>query len=377
MKRLIGKLLCFSLCASTGSASVNGRFLTVTNDGTTYSVKVQLNADLQAGLGGATLQFTYSTASLMYPADTLHKPVAGTDYSFVAFSAGNYDTATVTKPMSNKLSINIAYNGAQGAGTPVVAGAPNSSGPWTDVVVISFRTLNSQGSANLTWVNAEIIADDQLTFETIGVFANKTESPLPVQLTMFTGAVIGRQGHVKLDWGTVSEVNNYGFFVQRRGPGETEFKDIDNNFVPGHGTTIAPQFYSFLDSSLTMSGKYSYWLRQVDLDGTQHFSPEVIVDVSVLTVKELVPAEFRLHQNYPNPFNPETEIKFSVGTTGKATLRVFNIVGQEVAILFDEIAQAGQFYRVKVNGAGLASGAYFYRLENGKKNDLKKMLLLK
>jgi hypothetical protein len=377
MKRLFGMLLCFPLCASASAGTVNGRFLTLTNDGTTYSVKVQLNANVQTGLGGATLQFTFSDANLMFPADTLHQPVAETDYSFIAFSGGAYDTATVTKPSSNKLSINIAYNGAQGAGTPVTAGVPTSSGPWTDVVVINFRTLNSQGSANLTWVDLEIVADDQLTFETNGSFANKSESPLPVQLSTFTGVVVGHQGRVKLDWGTASEVNNYGFFVQRKGPGETAFSEVHNNFVPGHATTIVPHSYSFVDSSLTKSGTYSYRLRQVDLDGMQDYSPVVIVDVSVLAVKELAPMEFKLHQNYPNPFNPETEIRFSVETTGKATLRVFNILGQEVAILFDGIAQAGQFYRVRLNGLNLASGAYFYRLENGKKNDLKRMLLLK
>jgi len=61
-------------------------------------------------------------------------------------------------------------------------------------------------------------------------------------------------------------------------------------------------------------------------------------------------------QNYPNPFNPETEIAFAVESTGKATLRVYNLLGQEVATLFDGLADPGRYYRVRFGGVGLPSG---------------------
>ena len=78
-----------------------------------------------------------------------------------------------------------------------------------------------------------------------------------------------------------------------------------------------------------------------------------------------------------NPFNPETEIKFSVDNTARTTLRIYNLIGQEVATIFDGIAEAGQYYRIKLNGSNLASGVYFYRLQNEKKSELKKMMLVK
>ena len=89
------------------------------------------------------------------------------------------------------------------------------------------------------------------------------------------------------------------------------------------------------------------------------------------------PRTFGLFQNYPNPFNPSTELKFSVATTGKAQVEVFNIVGQRVALLYDEIAQAGQFYRATFDGANLASGLYLGRLQSGNSAATMKMILLK
>jgi hypothetical protein len=180
---------------------------------------------------------------------------------------------------------------------------------------------------------------------------------------------------VRLNWSTVSEINNYGFYVQRKGAKETGFVELPGSFIAGHGTTNEPQQYSFTDRP-PAAGVYYYRLRQVDLDGSEQFSEAVQAGMTT-SVVELAPKEFRLMQNYPNPFNPEAEVKFSVENTGRATLRVYNTIGQEVATLFDDVAEAGRYYRVKMNGSQLASGVYFYRLQSAEKSDLRKMILLK
>jgi hypothetical protein len=90
-----------------------------------------------------------------------------------------------------------------------------------------------------------------------------------------------------------------------------------------------------------------------------------------------VPMEFALLQNYPNPFNPSTEIKFSVEKTARATLELFNLLGQKVAVLFDDIAEPGQYHRVMLNAQGLSSGVYYCRLQSAGKTALRKFLLLK
>lgn len=109
---------------------------------------------------------------------------------------------------------------------------------------------------------------------------------------------------------------------------------------------------------------------------TVNYTEPVHVDV-ITGVPEPALREFALKQNYPNPFNPETIVKFSVENTARATLEVYNVLGQKVATLFDEIAEAGQYYKVRLNGTSLASGMYIYRLQSGTRTDVKKMLLLK
>ena len=89
------------------------------------------------------------------------------------------------------------------------------------------------------------------------------------------------------------------------------------------------------------------------------------------------PTVFALSQNYPNPFNPSTVIQFTVPSNGRAVLKVFNILGQEVATLFDGVAAAGEYHQETFDASRLASGIYFSRLEFDGKMQMKKMLLLK
>lgn len=93
--------------------------------------------------------------------------------------------------------------------------------------------------------------------------------------------------------------------------------------------------------------------------------------------QSLSPHEFVLSQNYPDPFNPSTVIQFTIPSNGRAVLKVFNILGQEVATLFNDEAVAGVNHQVQFNGSNLSSGVYFSRLEFGGKMQVKKMVLLK
>ncbi|MBI5475037.1 MAG: T9SS type A sorting domain-containing protein [Ignavibacteriae bacterium] len=205
-----------------------------------------------------------------------------------------------------------------------------------------------------------------------------TAFPLPVQLASFTARLNENGAGVRLDWRTISEINNYGFFVERKRVGEANFVDVANSFQPGYGTTNEPHDYSFVDATLTQTGLYSYRLRQVDNNGPIHHTDAITINVTTLTgVNESAPREFALKQNYPNPFNPETVIKFSVENTAKATIEIYNLLGQKVATLFDDVAEAGQYYKVRLNATSLASGMYIYRLQSGTRVDVKKMMLLK
>jgi Secretion system C-terminal sorting domain len=88
------------------------------------------------------------------------------------------------------------------------------------------------------------------------------------------------------------------------------------------------------------------------------------------------PGTFALNQNYPNPFNPSTRISYSVPTTGLVTLKVYNILGQEIVTLFSGVQTAGN-YEKTFDCTKLASGVYFYRLQAGNQMQVKKMVMMK
>ena len=88
------------------------------------------------------------------------------------------------------------------------------------------------------------------------------------------------------------------------------------------------------------------------------------------------PVGYHLNQNYPNPFNPSTEISFSLAKSSFVTLEVYNSLGQKVAALINNKMNPGR-YKEKFNALGLSSGIYYYRIEAGEYQDVKKMILLK
>lgn len=89
------------------------------------------------------------------------------------------------------------------------------------------------------------------------------------------------------------------------------------------------------------------------------------------------PAHFALAQNYPNPFNPSTTFGFTLQNTGLTTLKVYNVVGQEVATLVNEVLEAGAYHQKVFDARNLASGVYFARLVSGDRTQMRKLILMK
>ena len=100
------------------------------------------------------------------------------------------------------------------------------------------------------------------------------------------------------------------------------------------------------------------------------FSPVTLVN------SEKAPLHFQLSDNYPNPFNPSTNITFSIASKNFVTLKIYDVIGREVATLFSGELEAGE-YAQQWNAAGFPSGVYFYRLQAGDFVDVKKLELLK
>lgn len=195
--------------------------------------------------------------------------------------------------------------------------------------------------------------------------------PLPVELASFTASVSGN--NVSLNWMTATEINNSGYEVQRRvfspqsSVNKPEYEVV--GFVDGKGTTTEINHYTFVDNSLS-PGTYQYRIKQIDFDGTfKYYSLAETIEIGM-------PNELELSQNYPNPFNPSTKISWQSPVSSHQILKVFDVLGREVATLVNGFKDAG-YHEVEFNAAGLLSGVYFYRLQAGDYVETKKMILIR
>jgi hypothetical protein len=207
-------------------------------------------------------------------------------------------------------------------------------------------------------------------------FNDLSNPALPIQLSSFAAIQNPIGVGVKLEWSTISEINNLGFNIQRYNNIPHSFDNI--GFVAGKGTTLEPQVYSFVDEE-AYGSEVKYRLEQVDNNGLKHYTNTILVKLNPNGIKnaETVPAVFKLCQNYPNPFNPTTRISFSLSENNYTTLKMFNILGEEVALLFDGNAEAGKLYVINYDASNLPSGLYIYKLQSGKNVEPKKMVLIK
>jgi hypothetical protein len=193
--------------------------------------------------------------------------------------------------------------------------------------------------------------------------------PLPVELVFFAGII--NNNYIELEWRTETEVNNYGFEIERARSFDTPLENewIKIGFVEGNGNSNSPIDYSFTDNNLGIASKYYYRLKQIDIDGSFEYSDIVTIDRYALN-------NFDLSQNYPNPFNPSTKITYSVPELSIVTIKVFDILGNEIETLVREERQAGT-YEFTWNSGNLPGGIYFYRLQTGYFVQTRKMTLLK
>ncbi len=208
------------------------------------------------------------------------------------------------------------------------------------------------------------------------IFAKFNDDPphLPVELIYFKADVY--QNLVLLSWGTATELNNYGFVIERSTT--EDFAVFENlGFVEGHGTSYNTWHYTFEDTTITIAGTYFYRLNQLDIDGNNKYSPTVsVVVTSVETPIDREHYDFKLNQNYPNPFNPETNIVFSITNNAHVSLVIYDVLGNVIKTLVDENLSVGN-YNIMFDGENLSSGVYLYKLQVNNKLISKKMVLQK
>jgi len=284
-----------------------------------------------------------ATSLTWYPDDLL----INTTYLIVlaySFITGNSNDVS-------KLWINPSLIGTE----PTADISITSGADASDIALIQFRQNEKSGDMKI---------------DGIRVSDSWSQAPLPVQLTSFTAGLY--ENKIKLNWSTATEVNNYGFDIERC---VAQISNLCNNwekigFVQGHGNSNSPKDYSFVDAN-PPAGKVLYKLKQIDFDGAFEYSKAVEVNVET-------PQEFRLAQNYPNPFNPSTVISYQLPMDGNVTLKVYDMLGKEVTTLVNEFQRAGSYnYQFSINNLQLSSGVYYYRLQSGNFVETKKFIVMK
>lgn len=337
-------------------------------------------------LGNADFVLTFNAANFTNP--TISKePQTGVSYGYCTFvpsdqSGSNteitrinyYDNTSPTILNGNEIIINL--NGP----TPSDQTAFDGRVAKIDEQASTHRLgrfkitgiSNTSGTAGLQWktsgtgVVTQVFSLDPVTFNGSAANINAVDPadvPLPVELTSFSAKVQGSA--VKLEWKSATEVNSYGYEIQKK-TSEDNWTKV--GFVEGAGNSNSPKKYSFVDKNLVGGTKFVYRLKIIDIDGTFEYSDEVTVEVK--------PAKFELLQNYPNPFNPSTNIRFTLPETQNVKLDVYNMLGEKVATLLDRKMDAG-FHSINFDASQLSNGIYIYRLQTDKSVQIKKMILMK
>jgi hypothetical protein len=225
---------------------------------------------------------------------------------------------------------------------------------WED---IGNNWLMTAGIVQNKRKNLFVITDD-------GIYRYNNVS-LPVVMKNIT--CYFTDGKVNLSWNTEDDRHNTGFEIER----SYDMINWDTRgFMAGNRSDKRINLqYSFTDFT-EYNPDLFYRIKQISTDSIESYSDIVKLEYhpSMLT--------FNLRQNFPNPFNENTVISYTLGVSGRTDLKVYDMLGNEVANLTDEVQTPGLHY-INFSGKNLASGIYFYTLRSGKNAETKKLLLLK
>ncbi len=180
-------------------------------------------------------------------------------------------------------------------------------------------------------------------------------------------------GYPQLTWDDNSD-NELGFIIERRGNKVGDvFESVD---------TVNTNATSFMDETVDDSTVYDYRVYAYKADTVSEFSNEIRVEVLTgVETENVIPKKYSLAQNYPNPFNPTTKISFGLPEKAQVSLKIFNLLGQEVLTILNKELTAGN-HSISFNAGNLTSGVYIYTISakgiNGKNfTNTKKMILMK
>ena len=352
------------------ATNINGRFVVMGADNGKLEVLLQINTNTGSDdMGGATIVIGFNSSTLNFNSN----PQVNTHYVFHHFSGGNYNAATLTKPAIDKLWLNIdlPFNSSN-SGT-VVSG----SNEWTDVATLFFDIINTNDTLKLNWLITNpywgIYDANNTILWSLGSFQNLTyavndvTSPEIISASLLDSIKLEILFSEPVESSSALNISNYsitnGINVL------SGFLSTDNNKLTLNTTphTFAQQYTITINDVRDLAG---------NLISAQNNFISYADSNNKTEYEEFIPIEFSLQQNYPNPFNPSTKISWQSPVGTYQTIKVYDILGNEVATIVDGFKPAGS-YEVVFNSENLASGIYIYRLQTTEFTETKKMVLLR
>jgi hypothetical protein len=189
------------------------------------------------------------------------------------------------------------------------------------------------------------------------IFSQK-EDIFPVQLIYFEAILLSNG--VLLRWGTATEINNFGFEVQRA---DTPYQFFGLDFVPGSGNSNSPKHYLYVDTTLISYGIYYYRLKQIDNDGTIHYSDTLTVNYFPASVENYNQISIKNSIVFHNPETNQLNIYLSDYAIDEVNASIFSITGEKV----EEIFISNPSNPFKINYKSLPAGVYIILLSSKSK----------
>ncbi|MCB2203552.1 T9SS type A sorting domain-containing protein [bacterium] len=237
----------------------------------------------------------------------------------------------------------------------------------TETSIQSFFYGTSTAAGNPSQISKDFMIGAAVDFSTLTPtgFSIIGSGVLPVELTSFNAYL--KSNRVELRWNTATELDNYGFSVERSVDGEN-WSEV--SFIAGGGTSNTPRDYRFDDASLPRgAAKLYYRLRQIDRDGSYEYSSVVMVSLETSNAIAITDA-------FPNPFNPTTTVSYTLTSDGPVRLEMMDVTGRTVQVVVDEQLSAGMHSTV-INAEELSSGRYFLVLTAGAQRSIHSVVLMK
>ncbi len=368
---------CYSSCNVSGSSATGG--LIGFSKGATSTISecysngnVSGSGDYVGGFigrstsGNVTIENCYSNGSVLRSAGSTKTTIGGfcgqNELSTIqkCYSTGAVTVADGTALTNNGFIGNLSSGTATDNYFDSDASSQATSPGATAKTTTQMKTEATYTGWDFgsTW---EIVGGDGANYPRL---QRQADPSLPVELTAFTAEL--KKNVVLLSWATATEVNNFGFQIQKQSSANAKWVDVA--FIDGSGNSNSPKQYSYIDTDNVVE-VVNYRLKQIDIDGVFEYSNVITVNGSGL-------AKTELFQNYPNPFNPTTKISFSLSSFSVVKVSVYNSIGEKVADLVNGKMEAGN-HSVSFYGDGLSSGVYIYKIETPNYTKSMKMLFMK